>query len=86
MLEANTLLLLRSSSNRVNLDSSNPGTSKHPHMSNRIYETFDSEYGIFLNMQCFVGTQKNRLNETLVLCIQTHIFCKNRTECKIRGE
>ena len=28
----------------LNLDSSNPGTSKHPYMSNRIYETLDSEY------------------------------------------
>ena len=26
-----------------NIDSSNPGTSKHPHMSNRIYDTLDSE-------------------------------------------
>ena len=43
VLEANTLFLLFRT-----LDSSNPGTSKHPHMSNRIYETFDSEYGIFL--------------------------------------
>ena len=24
------------------LDSSKPGTSKHPHMSNRIYDTLDS--------------------------------------------
>ena len=26
-----------------NIDSSNPGTSKHPHISNRIYDTLDSE-------------------------------------------
>ena len=26
-----------------NIDSSNPGTSKHPYISNRIYDTLDSE-------------------------------------------
>ena len=26
-----------------NIDSSNPGTSKHPHMSNRVYGPLDSE-------------------------------------------
>ena len=38
--------------------------------------------------QCFVGTQKDRLNETLVFCVFRHNFftCKNRTGCKIRGE
>ena len=27
-------------------------------------------------MQSFVGTQKNRFNETFFLCIQTHIFVR----------
>ena len=56
----------------LNLDSSNPGTSMQTHMSNRINETFDSEYGIFRNMQCFMGTQKNRLNEK-------HVFVYSNT-------
>ena len=34
-------------------------------------------------MQCFVGTQKNRLNETLVFVYTNAYFCKTRTECKI---
>ena len=57
-------------------------------MSNRIYETLDSEYRVyFLNMQCFVGTQKNHLNETLVFVYSNaYFFCKTRTECKIIGE
>ena len=70
-----------------NLNSSNPGTSKHPHMSNRIYDTLDSEYRVyfltFLNMQCFVGTKKNRLHETLVLCIQTHIFVRLKPSVRL---
>ena len=38
-------------------------------------------------MQCFVGTQKNRLNETLVFVFSNVYFCKTGTECKIkRGE
>ena len=52
-------------------------------MSNRIYETFDSEYGIFRYMQCFVGTQKNRLNEKLVFVYLNTYFCKNLTERRI---
>ena len=31
---------------------------------------------LFRERMCFVGTQKNRLNETLVFCIQTHILVK----------
>ena len=34
-------------------------------------------------MQCFVGTQKNRLNETLAFVYSNAYFCKTRTECKI---
>ena len=33
---------------------------------------------LFRERMCFMGTQKNRLNETLVVvfCIQTHIFVR----------
>ena len=34
-------------------------------------------------MQCFVGTQKNRLNETLVFVYSNAFFCKTRVECKV---
>ena len=34
-------------------------------------------------MQCFVGTQKNRLNETLVFVCSNAYFCMTRTERKI---
>ena len=79
-------LLFRSCSNRVNLDSSNPGTSKHPHMSNRIYEILDSEYRVHF-LVCNVSWVLKRTVSTkrLFLCIQTH-FCNTRTECKIRVE
>ena len=74
-LEANTqFLLFRSCSNRVKTRQLEPWLSKHPHMSNRIYETFDSEYVIFLNVQCLVGTQKNRLEETLVFVYSNTYF------------
>ena len=43
-------------------------------------------YSIFLNLQCFVGTRKNRLNETLVFVYSNAYFCKTRAQCKIRGE
>ena len=34
-------------------------------------------------MQCFVGTQKNRLNERLVFVYSNaFFFCKTQTECK----
>ena len=57
------------------IDSSNQRTSKHPHMSNRIYDTVRFRIqGIFLNMQSFVGTQKNRLNETLVFVYSNAYF------------
>ena len=36
-------LLLEVAAIEYNLDSSNPGTSKHPHRSNRIYDTLDSD-------------------------------------------
>ena len=37
-------------------------------------------------MQSLVGTQKIRLNETLVFVYSNANFCKPLTECKINGE
>ena len=44
-------------------------------MSNRIYETLDSEYSILI-MQCFVGPEKKRLNETLVFVYSKAYFVR----------
>ena len=89
MLEANVLFiakqvcalfLLFRSYNRVTLDSSNPGTPKHRHMSNRIYDTLDSEYRAYFFICSLVGTQKNRLKETLVFVYSNVYFCKTQNE------
>ena len=67
-----------------NLDSSNPGTSKHPHMSNRIYDKLDSEYRVYSILRNVSWVLKRTVStKRLFLCIQTHFFCKTRTECKI---
>ena len=61
----------------LNLDSSNPGTSKHPHMSNRIYDTLDSEYRVYF-LICNVSWVLKITVSTkrLFLCFQPHIFVR----------
>ena len=51
----------------LNLDSSNPGTSKHPYMSNRIYETLDSEYRVYF-LICNVSWVLKRTVSTKHAC------------------
>ena len=50
-----------------NLDSSNPGRSKHPYMSNRIYETLDSEYRVYF-LICNVSWVLKRTVSTKHAC------------------
>ena len=56
-----------------NLDSSNSGTSKHPHMSNRIYDTLDPEYRAYF-LICNVSWVLKRTvsMKRLFLCIQAY--------------
>ena len=53
----------------------NPGTSRHPHMSNRRYETLDPEYRVYF-LICNVSWVLKRTVSTkrLFLCIPMHIF------------
>ena len=53
-----------------NIDSSNPGTSRHPHMSNRIYDTLDSDKRVYF----VIFIQKNRLSEPPVFVYSNAYF------------
>ena len=74
-LEANTLfLLLEVAAIEYNHDSSNPGTSMHPHMSNRIYETLDSEYRVYFLICNVSWVLKRTVSTKRLLCVFKRTF------------
>ena len=59
----------------INLGCLNPGTSKHPHMSNRIYDPLDSEYRVyFLICYMFRGHSKEQSQRNTCFCVFKGIF------------